>query len=58
MKKEKVDLKIDVGLVGNNSVGKTSLIRKFVRKEIIKPSAGISTIGMDLETIVVKYKHL
>ena len=29
--KEKKALKLNIGLVGNASVGKTSLIRKFVR---------------------------
>ena len=30
------DLKIDIGLVGNMSVGKTHLIRKYVAKDTKK----------------------
>jgi GTPase SAR1 family protein len=42
------EIKIDIGLVGNSAVGKTSLIRKYKFREGVKAmTSTISTIGVD-----------
>lgn len=41
-------IKIDIGLVGNSAVGKTSLIRKYkFRDGFSTNTSTISTIGID-----------
>ena len=47
MNKPPFDLKIDIGLVGNSDVGKSSLINKFVYKENIVPGSKQPTIAID-----------
>jgi GTPase SAR1 family protein len=39
--------KMQIGLVGNSSVGKTSLIRKFVKGDDVDGRSTISTIGVE-----------
>lgn len=39
--------KLNIGMVGNSDVGKTSLIKRFVYGEKFDPRGGITTIGMD-----------
>ena len=41
---------INLGVIGNSNVGKTSLCRKFSRK-LTKTSAKIATIGVDVEYV-------
>jgi GTPase SAR1 family protein len=43
------DMSINIGLVGNSNVGKTSLIRKYARRENIKEHMKVATIGIDCE---------
>lgn len=45
---------MNVGLVGNSDVGKTSLIRKFVKGDTIDDTSKISTVGVDRNSIKVK----
>ena len=41
------DKTLNIGMVGNSEVGKTSLIKKFIYNEHIDGTAGIATIGFD-----------
>ena len=44
----KVDMKIDIGLVGNSDVGKTCLIRRYRQMEKFNmPSSKIMTLGVE-----------
>ena len=47
------DLSISIGMVGNTGVGKTSLLRRFVRGEVQTPQTAIATIGHDEYTMKV-----
>ena len=48
------DQTIRIGMVGNHKVGKTSLLRRFVKQEIQNPNTEISTIGYDDESYQMK----
>lgn len=52
------DLKIDIGLVGNMSVGKTLLIKRFISKDTKKCFSTVSTIGIDIQSIKLKFNDM
>ena len=44
---------IRIGMVGNEGVGKTSLLRRYVKGEIQGPGTAVSTLGYD-DTLEIK----
>ena len=46
---------IRIGMVGNHKVGKTSLLRRFVKKEVQSPASAVSTFGYD-DSLMMKVK--
>ena len=52
------DLKVDIGLVGNMSVGKTLLIKRFIAKDQKKQFSTVSTIGIDIQSIKIKFNEM
>lgn len=46
-KKDRSDKIIRIGMLGNHAVGKTSLLRRFVKNEVQSPETQVSTFGYD-----------
>ena len=55
VKKDRGDAEIRIGMVGNHGVGKTSLLRRFVRNEVQSAESMVSTFGYD-DTMEMKVK--